>query len=144
MFSYTNGRRYNLFQSSFAKQIVEIEKNKRNHLSHGNLKSLRNIIDVEDAMEAYWLTAKKGRIGEIYNIAGNKSITIKKALNYLISLSNEKIVTKMNKKLVRVKDINIQIPSSKKFRKDTLWKPKVSVKESLKKLILNEREKNSN
>ena len=29
MFSYTNGRRYNLFQSSFAKQIVEIENNKK-------------------------------------------------------------------------------------------------------------------
>ena len=54
---------YNLFQSSFAKQIVEIENNKKEILLHGNLKSLRSIIDIDDAMEAYWLTAKRGKIG---------------------------------------------------------------------------------
>ena len=139
MFSYTNGRRYNLFQSSFAKQIVEIENNKRKILLHGNLKSLRSIIDIDDAMEAYWLTAKRGKIGEIYNIGGNKSISVKEALEYLINLSYKKIYTQQDKKLIRVKDINLQVPSSKKFRKHTSWKPKISVKDSLKKLLINER-----
>ena len=139
MFSYTNGRRYNLFQSSFAKQIVEIENKKRKILFHGNLKSLRSIIDIEDAMEAYWLTAKRGRIGEIYNIGGNKSITIKQALDYLTSFSKCKISTKLDKNLIRIKDIDIQIPKSTKFRNDTLWKPKISIKDSLKKLLINER-----
>ncbi len=142
MFSYTNGRRYNLFQSSFAKQIVEIENNKRKVLLHGNLKSLRSIIDIDDAMEAYWLTAKRGVIGEIYNIGGNKSISVKKALDYLIYFSNKKIYTKEDKKLIRIKDINLQIPSSSKFRNHTNWKPKISVKNSLKKLLINERLKN--
>ena len=32
-------------------------------------------------MEAYWLTAKRGKIGEIYNIGGNKSISVKEAWN---------------------------------------------------------------
>ena len=53
MFSYTNGRRYNLFQSSFVKQIVEIENNRRKILVHGNLKSLRTMLDIDDAMEAF-------------------------------------------------------------------------------------------
>ncbi len=143
MFSYTNGRRYNLFQSSFAKQIVEIENNKRKVLLHGNLKSLRSIIDIDDAMEAYWLTAKRGKIGEIYNIGGNKSISVRKALDYLVNFSDRKIYTKENKKLIRVRDINIQIPSSSKFRSHTKWKPKISVKNSLKKLLINERRKNN-
>ena len=141
MFSYTNARRYNLFQSSFAKQIVEIEQNKRKVLYHGNLKSLRSIIDIEDAMEAYWLTAKRGKIGEIYNIGGNKSISVKKALEYLINFSYNKIYTQQDKKLIRIKDINLQIPSSKKFRKHTSWSPKVSIKNSLLKLLVNERKK---
>tara|TARA_A100001015_G_scaffold260120_1_gene304600 strand:+ start:2405 stop:3376 length:972 start_codon:yes stop_codon:yes gene_type:complete len=141
MFSYTNGRRYNLFQSSFAKQIVEIENNKRKILLHGNLKSLRSIIDIDDAMEAYWLTAKRGKVGEIYNIGGNKSISVKDALEYLINFSYKKIYTQKDKKLIRVKDINLQIPSSKKFRKHTSWKPKVSIKNSLLKLLINERKK---
>ncbi len=41
-------------------------------MSHGNLNSVRNFIDTEDAMEAYWLAAKRGKIGEIYNIGGKK------------------------------------------------------------------------
>ena len=141
MFSYTNGRRYNLFQSSFAKQIIEIENNKKKFLVHGNLNSLRSIIDIEDAMEAYWLTAKKGKIGEIYNIGGNKSISVKKVLDYMKNYSKKKIISKQDKNLIRLKDINIQIPSSAKFRKDISWKPKVSIKDSLKKLINNERKK---
>ena len=141
MFSYTNGRRYNLFQSSFAKQIIEIENNKKKFLFHGNLNSLRSIIDIEDAMEAYWLTAKKGKIGEIYNIGGNKSISVKKVLDYMKNYSNKKIISKQDKNLIRIKDIKVQIPSSAKFRKHVTWKPKVSIKESLKKLINNERKK---
>ena len=139
MFSYTNGRRYNLFQSSFAKQIVEIENNKRKILYHGNLKSFRSLIDIEDAMEAYWVAAKRGRIGEIYNIGGNKSISVGKVLDYLKSFSKSKILTKIDKNLIRIKDINIQVPSSNKFRKHTSWKPKISIKDSLKKLLMNER-----
>ena len=33
-------------------------------------------VDIDDAMEAYWLTATKGRIGEIYNICGKKVISV--------------------------------------------------------------------
>ena len=114
---------------------------KKKVLLHGNLKSLRSIIDIDDAMEAYWLTAKKGEIGEIYNIGGDKSISVKQALDYLINFSNKQIRTQQDKNLIRIKDINLQIPSSKKFRKHTSWSPKISVKNSLLKLLVNERKK---
>ena len=51
MFSYTNARRNNLFQTSFARQIVNIEKGEKKILTHGNLKSVRCILDISDAME---------------------------------------------------------------------------------------------
>ena len=94
MFSYTNARRRNLFQTHFASQIAEIENGKRNILWHGNLKSKRTFVDIYDAMEAYWLAATKGKIGEIYNIAGNDTISVKNFLKKLIKLSTEKIITK--------------------------------------------------
>ena len=52
-------RRTNLFQSSFASQIAKIEKGKQKFLYHGNLKSIRSFLDIDDAVEAYWITAKK-------------------------------------------------------------------------------------
>jgi GDP-4-dehydro-6-deoxy-D-mannose reductase len=135
MFSYTNARRSNLFQSAFAKQIVEIENRKKKYLFHGNLKSKRTFMDIEDAMNAYWLCAKKGRIGEVYNIGGNKTISIKNFLDELIKISKTKIITKLNPKLLRPSDVNIQIPNSNKFKRDTGWKINISFKDSVKKLL---------
>ena len=135
MFSYINARKSYLFQTSFAKQIAEIEKGKRKILTHGNLSSVRNIIDISDAMEAYWLTAKKGKIGEIYNISGNKVISVGNYLKELKKLSNVKIKSKIDKKLIRPVDVTLQIADSKKFKKDTQWSPKISFKESMKKLL---------
>ncbi len=127
MFSYMNARRNNLFQTAFANQVSAIEKGKLKYLRHGNLKSKRTIIDTKDAMEAYWLAAKKGRIGEIYNICGKQKISINDFLKKLISFSNKKILCKLDKNLVRPKDIDLQIADCSKFRKHTGWKPKTNL-----------------
>jgi len=141
MFSYTNARRKNLFQTHFASQIAEIEIGKKSTLTHGNLKSKRTFVDIYDAMEAYWLAATRGKIGEIYNIAGKHTISVNDYLKKLIKLSNVKINTKVDPKLIRPVDINLQIADSKKFKKHTGWQPKVSFDKSIEKL-LNECRKN--
>lgn len=135
MFSYTNSRRNNLFQTAFANQIAKIEKGKAKELKHGNLESIRTFVDIEDAMEAYWLAAKKGKIGEIYNIGGNEIISVKQFLKELIKLSKCKIKYSIDKKLLRPQDVTLQIPNVKKFKKDTGWKPKITFQDSVKKLL---------
>ena len=135
MFSYTNARRRNLFQTHFASQIAEIERGRKSILIHGNLKSKRTFVDIYDAMEAYWLAATKGKIGEIYNIAGNDTISVNNFLKKLIKLSKKKIITKLDPKLIRPVDINLQIADSRKFKKHTGWKPKVGFDQSVKKLL---------
>ena len=135
MFSYTNARRYNLFQTAFANQIAKIEQGKQKILLHGNLKSVRTFMDIEDAMEAYWLTAKKGKIGEIYNMGGNKIISVGEYLSELKKISFTTIKSKINPKLLRPIDVTLQIPNDKKFRKHTGWRPKISFKKSINKLL---------
>tara|TARA_A100001011_G_scaffold393805_1_gene484623 strand:- start:725 stop:1708 length:984 start_codon:yes stop_codon:yes gene_type:complete len=135
MFSYTNARRSDLFQASFANQIIEIKNGKKKYLEHGNLKSKRSFIDIDDAMEAYWTVAKKGQIGEIYNISGDNVISVKLFLKKLIKFSNAKINTKLNKRLLRKTDIKIQIPSCRKFYNHTGWKPRVTLDKSIIKLL---------
>ena len=92
-------------------------------------------------MEAYWLTAKKGKIGEIYNICGNDTLKVGQFLKKLISKSKSKIITKVDKNLIRPVDINLQIGECKKFKKHTGWKPKINIDESINQL-LNELRKN--
>ena len=135
MFSYTNARRNDLFQTAFANQIANIERGKKKILIHGNLNSVRNIIDINDAMEAYWLAAKRGKIGEIYNISGEKVITVGNYLKELKKLSYVKIKSKIDKKLLRPVDVTLQIANTKKFVRDTHWSPKISFKKSMKNLL---------
>ena len=131
MFSYTNARRNDLFQTAFANQIANIERGKKKILIHGNLNSVRNIIDINDAMEAYWLAAKRGKIGEIYNISGKKVITVGNYLKELKKLSYVKIKSKIDKKLLRPVDVTLQIANTKKFVRDTHWSPKNYFKKSM-------------
>lgn len=137
MFTYMNPRRDNLFQSAFAKQIIEIKKGKKKYLSHGNLSSIRTFLDTEDACSAYWATANKGVIGEVYNISGDKIVSVGEFLKNLIKHSNikSKIKTKINQKLVRKTDVSYQIANNTKFKKHTKWKPKIKFKLSIKKIL---------
>ena len=131
MFSYLNPRRKDLFASSFARQIALIEKGKLKFLKHGNLNSIRTLIDVRDAVSAYWKAVTKGKIGEIYNIGGKKTLKVGEFLEILKSYSKVNIVTKLDKNLLRPTDVTLQIPDISKFVKQTHWSPKYSFEESL-------------
>ena len=131
MFTYLNAKRDNLFASAFANQIIEKQKRKNFYLNHGYLGSVRTILDIRDAMEAYWLAAVRGRKGSIYNISGQKKLSIKKFLQKLIFHSKTNPILVKNKKLIRPKDIDLQISSSNLFKKDTLWKEKFNLDDSI-------------
>jgi len=85
MFAYLNPRRSDLFATSFATQVAKIEAGLQKELRHGNLDSTRTIIDVRDAMESYWVALDKCRFGEVYNIGGKETMSIREMLNKLIS-----------------------------------------------------------
>ena len=93
-------------------------------------------------MSAYWLTACNGKIGEIYNIGGNKIISVKNFLKELIINSSIKIKTKLDKRLLRPQDVTLQIPNVDKFKKHTGWKQKKSFEESVVNLLNECRKKN--
>ena len=59
MFAYLNPRRRDLFATSFALQVARVEAGLQDELLHGNLDSVRTLIDVRDAMETYWLAASR-------------------------------------------------------------------------------------
>ena len=135
MFTHTGPRRGDYFaESSFAKQIALIEAGYQNKVIHvGNLKSLRTVADVRDAVEAYYLlVTKKPQYGESYNIGGKFSCTIKEILNFFIKSSKIKgIKIKVDKKRLRPIDADLQIPDIKKFTKHTNWKPKYKFNQTM-------------
>lgn len=135
MFTYINPRREDLFATSFAKQIAWIEQGLREELTHGNLDSVRTIIDVRDAAAAYWEAIMRCRFGEAYNIGGATTLTVGDVLKRLISMSGKKIPTRRDPDLLRPADVTLQVPCLDKFTKETGWKPRYTLDQSLEFLL---------
>lgn len=135
MFAYINPRREDLFATHFAMQVARIEAGIQKVLMHGNLDSTRTMIDVRDAMEAYWVAVEKCAFGEAYNIGGNTIITVEEFLKLLKKRARVSIPTRQDPKLLRPTDVTLQIPDITKFTKQTGWKPKYSFEESVEFLL---------
>ena len=135
MFAYINPRRRDLFASAFASQIVEIENGKRKILYHGNLDSIRNIIDVRDAMATYWLACDYCEEGQAYNIGGKTTMTVGDFLELIKSCAKVPIVSQQDPSLLRPVDVTKQIPDTVKFDDITGWKPKYKIEESVQWLL---------
>ena len=52
-----------------------------------------------------------------------------------LKIQKKKINLRLDKNLLRPQDVDVQIPSSKKFTKATGWKPKILFKDSVRKLL---------
>jgi GDPmannose 4,6-dehydratase/GDP-4-dehydro-6-deoxy-D-mannose reductase len=135
MFAYINPRRADLFATSFARQVARIELGLQKELLHGNLDSVRTMIDVRDAMRAYWDAVLYCEPGEAYNIGGTTTITVGQFLKTLVGLAKVPIVTRQDPKLLRPADVTLQIPSVEKFIKATGWKAQYSFEESVADLL---------
>lgn len=141
MFAYVNPRRADLFATSFARQVARIEAGLQEELVHGNLDSVRTLIDVRDAMESYWLAAAHCKHGEAYNIGGNTTISVGDFLELLKKESTVRIKTKPDPSLLRPSDVTLQIPDVSKFVAATGWSPKYGFEESVKYLLAYWRER---
>jgi GDPmannose 4,6-dehydratase/GDP-4-dehydro-6-deoxy-D-mannose reductase len=134
-FGYINPRRPDIFSSAFAKQIIDIERGKENILYHGNLESVRTLLDVRDIVEAYWIAAEKCDLGEAYNIGSKVPVKVGDFLEELKKQAKCKIVTKENPDLLRPVDVTLQIPDVTKFVNKTGFMPKYSLEESVSLLL---------
>jgi len=131
MFAYINPRRGDIFSSAFARKIVEIERGERDVLTHGNLDSVRTLIDVRDAMETYWIACQKCEYGVPYNIGGESVISVGDFLEQLKVQSKVPIRSMVDKKLLRPVDVTLQVPDVSRFVKTTGWKPRYSLEDSV-------------
>lgn len=131
MFTYMNPRREDLFMTSFTMQVARIEAGLQKELLHGNLDSVRTVIDIRDAMEAYWLSLQKCRPGEAYNIGGTTSITVGSFLEVLKQHATCSIPSRLDPELLRPADVTLQIPDTSKFTLETGWKPQYNLEDSM-------------
>jgi nucleoside-diphosphate-sugar epimerase len=137
MFTHTGPRRGDVFaESSFARQIAEIEANKHSGpVRVGNLDSVRTLADVRDAVRAYKLLLDKCPAGEVYNIGGKETMTVGDILETLKSLARVPIEHVVDPARLRPSDVTLQIPDTSKFHLATGWTPEIPTRQTLSDLL---------
>ncbi len=137
MFTHTGPRRGDVFaESAFAKQIALIEAGRRgNPMRVGNLDSVRTFADVRDAVHAYWLLMDKCSAGDVYNIGGDRTVTVGEMLDILKSLARCRIEHEVDPALLRPSDVTLQIPDTSRFRDATGWTPSIPLETTLRDLL---------
>jgi nucleoside-diphosphate-sugar epimerase len=131
MFTYLNPRRNDLFATAFVKQILDFKHGKIASIRHGNLSSVRSILDVRDSSRAYWKAASYCNEGDVYNIGGSTNISVGEFLHKLLKLTDVSVDLREDPNLLRPADVVLQIPDSQKFRSLTGWSEEYDLESSI-------------
>jgi len=136
-FNHTGPRRGEVFvTSSFARQIAEIEKGRREPVVLvGNLESQRDFTDVRDMVRAYWLALELGEPGEVYNICTGRAYTIRTVLDILLSLTPAQVEVREDPARLRPSDVEVLLGDCTRFQRVTGWKPTIPFEVTLKDLL---------
>ena len=129
--------------SSFAKQIVEIEKGMRKPVLHvGNLETYRDFTDVRDVVRSYQMILEGAKSGAVYNVGSSKAWKIEDLVKKLISQSKAKTIElKQDPARMRANDISVMLGEALKLTNDLNWKPVISIEQTLHDLLDYWREK---
>ncbi len=136
-FNHSGPRRgENFVDSSFARQIAQIEKGLLEPVIYvGDLTSKRDFSDVRDMVRAYWLLLEKGKPGEVYNIGSGTTRSMQDVLNMLLGMSKVKVEVRVDPTRLRPSDVPILWSDSSKFMSATGWKPTTPYEQTLRDLL---------
>jgi GDP-4-dehydro-6-deoxy-D-mannose reductase len=136
LFNTTGPGKTNDAPSDFVRQIVRVKKGLQEPvLQVGNLKPRRAFLDVRDTAEAFVVAAERGTAGEVYNVCGNRTYTMREILERGIALAGITAKIRPTARLLRPADEKIIFGNTSKFRKDTGWKPKLPIEHTLQSMI---------
>jgi len=139
MFTHSGPRRGDVFVDSFfALQVARIEHGVQQPVIRvGNLDSVRTFCDVRDTVRAYWMLVRKCPPGEVYNIGGATTMTIRQMLDMLLDMTtfDGTIDVKVDPELLRPADVTLQIPSTEKFKAATGWEPEIPYSQTLRDML---------
>lgn len=122
--------------SAFAIQVAQIEAGKIPPVMRvGNLDAIRDFTDVEDMVKAYKLAGEIELENHVYNLCSGKGVAIKEILEAFLNMSTMKIKVETDPARLRPSDVPVLKGNAARFSQATGWTPKVSIDESLKRIL---------
>jgi GDP-4-dehydro-6-deoxy-D-mannose reductase len=130
------GRGEAFAESSFARQIVEVEAGRRKPvLAVGNLEAVRDFTDVRDVVRAYWALLERGAAGAVYNVCSGRGVCVGDVLARLIALAGVKVEVRPDPGRFRPSDIPVLIGDPSRLRAATGWEPRLELDRTLRDLL---------
>ncbi len=135
-FNHTGvGQRDSFVLPSFCKQVAEIEKSGRpGVIKVGNLAVRRDFSHVKDIVRAYRMILESKDDTQIYNVGSGKAYGLDELMEYITSLSNQKITVEIDPALVRPVDTPVICCDYSKIKRELGWEPKLTVFNALQEL----------
>ena len=116
--------------SSLGRGIVDIESGDKKKLEVGNLKIVRDFLDIRDGAKALSIISEKGISGESYNISSGKGFAIRNILDIFKEGSESRVIEIINPKIIRSIDDPFRIGNPLKLR-SLGWKPEYKIEQSV-------------
>ena len=118
--------------SGFARQAAEIKKGRQKPVIRaGDIRIIRDFVDVRDVVKAYLLLLSKGTSGEVYNVCSGTGRTIEECLNALIGIADIRCDIRKSDSLVRPVDNPVIVGDNGKINSRTGWSPEISFESGL-------------
>src|SRR5438132_1978839 len=121
---------------SVAQQIAAIEHGEQEPVIRlGQLASVRDFVDVRDAVRAYEAIVDRGTPGEIYNVCSGIGTSIEAAVARLVQLASTPLRVSVDLDRGDVADVTTCVGDRGKIRSAVGWEPRIALDESLRDLL---------
>ena len=141
IFNSTGTRKVHDVTSDFTYRAVVAEKNQNFKLIVGNLNTRRAIMDQRDLINGLILLSEKGKAGDVYNLSSEHIYKMSDIVEIIEDKIGHSFEIEVDPKLLRPTDEKIIVGDVTKLKKDTAWKQKISMEQTVSDMIDYWREK---
>ncbi|MEQ9825118.1 MAG: GDP-mannose 4,6-dehydratase [Puniceicoccaceae bacterium] len=127
-----SGQSENFAVASFAKQIIRRKQlGPDSPVRVGNLKTVRDLVDVRDVVKAYWGLLKSGTTGEVFNVCSGCGYSLQGVLELMMELAGLEAQWQVDPACFRPNDVPALIGDGSRIRGILGWVPNYTLRESL-------------
>lgn len=122
---------------SFVRRILDIAESgaKSGEIETGDTSIVRDFVDVRDVVRAYYRLLLDGKSGEVYNICGEKGVSLAEVVDQIADIVGVSVTTRVNPDFVRPGDNQVVIGSAEKIRQDIGWTAEIPLRQTLMDMI---------
>jgi GDP-4-dehydro-6-deoxy-D-mannose reductase len=121
--------------SDFARQFAAIGLGlAQPSIRVGDVTMRRDFSDVRDVVRAYILLLQKGKVGQAYNVASGRAVSLREVLVILHSLCPRDVKIEVEQQRLRRGEADVLYGSNRKLKRTTGWRPKYDLSTTLRDL----------